>query len=55
MLVFFDLISKVYIIHLTFIEKLNLVVQPTNVNTLKIDGTTLEIYEIIVVVFLIID
>ena len=41
--------------HLVFAERLGLVVQTTNVSAQKIDGTTLETYEIVVVVFSVTD
>ena len=41
--------------YLTFVEKLDLVVQTTNVGTQKIDGTTLETYKIMVAAFSITD
>ena len=41
--------------HLTFAKRLGFVVQSTNVGTQKIDGTTLETYEIVVAVFLMTD
>ena len=37
--------------HLAFAERLDLVVQTTNVGAQKIDGTTLETYRIVVAVF----
>ena len=50
-----DLGSEVNVIHPTFIEKLGLVVQTTNVGAQKIDGITFETYEMVVVVFSVTD
>ena len=41
--------------HLAFVEKLGLVVQTTNVGAQKIDGTTLETYRMVVLVFSVTD
>ena len=35
-------------IYLAFAKKLGFAIQSTNVNTQKIDGTTLETYEIVI-------
>ena len=55
MLVLFNLGSEVNAIHPTFVEKLGLVMQTTNVNAPKIDGTSFEIYEIVIAAFLVTD
>ena len=55
LLAFLDLDSKVNTIHLTFAEKLGLVVQTTNVSAQKIDGTTLKTYKMMVAAFSITD
>ena len=47
--------SKVNTIHLTFAEKLGFAMQTTNIGTKKIDGTAFETFEIVVVVFSVID
>ena len=41
--------------HPAFAERLGFVVQTTNIDTLKINGTTLEIYRIVVAAFLVTD
>lgn len=55
MSVFFDSSNEVNIIHSTFIKKLSLIVQSTNVGIQKIDYIVFETYEIIVAVFSVID
>ena len=55
MLAFFDLSNKVNIIYLIFIEKLNLIVQFTNVSIQKIDDTIFKIYKMIVAIFSVIN
>ena len=50
-----DLGSKVNIIYPAFAKRLGLVVQTTNIGTQKIDGTTFETYEMVIVAFLVID
>ena len=47
--------SEVNIMYPTFAERLSFVVQTTNVSTQKIDGTTLETYEIVVAAFSVTD
>ena len=46
-----DSSSEVNAMHPAFVERLGLVVQTTNVGAQKINGTTLEIYEIVVAAF----
>ena len=55
LLALLDSDSEVNIIHLAFVEKLGLIVWTTNVDTQKIDGTTLDIYGMVVPVFLVTD
>ena len=55
MLALFDLGNKINVIHLTFVEKLGFIIQSININAQKIDVTILETYEIIIVVFLVIN
>ena len=43
--------NEVNVMYLTFVEKLGLVVQTTNVGTQKIDDTILETYKIVVAAF----
>ena len=47
--------SEVNAMHPAFAEKLGLVVRTTNVGAQKIDGTTLEIYGMVVAAFLVTD
>ena len=47
--------SEVNTIHLTFVKKLDFSIRPIEVGAQKIDGTTLNIYGIIVAAFLVID
>ena len=47
--------SEVNSIHLTFARKLGLPVRPINVGAQKIDGTMLDIFEMVVIAFSIID
>ena len=55
MLALLDLGSEVNVIHPVFIEKLGLVVRTINIGAQKIDGTTLETYEMVVVAFSVTD
>ena len=48
---FFDLCSDVNAMHPTFVERLGLVVQTTNVGAQKIDSTTFETYGMVVAAF----
>ena len=41
--------------HLAFVKRLGLVIQTTNVGTQKINGTTLETYKMMILVFSVID
>ena len=54
-LVFFDFDNEVKAIHPAFAERLGLMMQATNVGTQKINGITLETYEIMVAVFSVTD
>ena len=47
----FNLSSKVNVIHSTFVKKLGFLVQTINIDTQKIDGTTLESYRMVVAAF----
>ena len=47
--------SEVNAIHPAFAKELSLLIRPTDVGVQKIDGTTLDTYEIVVVVFLVKD
>ena len=51
----FDSSNKVNIIYLIFTKKLRLFIIPTDIGTWKIDDTMLDIYKIIVAVFLMTD
>ena len=53
MLVLFDSGSKVNAIYSTFTGELKLSIRPTDIKTQKIDGTTLDTFGIIVIVFLV--
>lgn len=55
MLMLFDSKSKVNTLYSIFTKKLGLSIQPTDVETQKIDGTTPNIYKIIVAAFLVTD
>ena len=55
MLALFDLGNEVNAIYLIFARKLGLVMQTTNVGIQKIDDTTFETYEIVIVVLSITD
>ena len=50
-----DLGSEINAMHPAFAKKLGLVVQTTNIDTQKIDGTTLETYKMIVAAFSVTD
>ena len=50
-----NLSSEVNVMHLAFAKRLGLVMQATNVGAQKIDGTTLESYEMVVAAFSVID
>ena len=50
-----NLRSKVNIIYLTFAKQLSLFVRPTDFGAQKIDGTTLNIYRIVVAIFSVVD
>ena len=50
-LVLLDLGSEINAIHTIFAEKFGFMMQTTNVGAQKIDGTTLEIYKMVVAVF----
>ena len=54
-LVLFDSVSKVNAVYLTFAKELGLSIRPTDVEVQKIDGITLDIYEMVVAVFLVTD
>ena len=54
-LVFFNSDSEVNIIHPTFAQELRLPIKPTDLKAQKIDGTMLDIYEIVVAAFLVIN
>ena len=47
--------NEINAIHPTFAKKLGLLIRPTDIGEQKIDGITLDTYEIVVVAFLIID
>ena len=47
--------SEVNTIYLTFVKKLGLSIKPTEVGMQKIDSTTLDIYRMVVAVFLVTD
>ena len=47
--------SKVNAIYSNFANKLGFSIRPTDVETQKIDGTMLDTYKMVVVVFLVID
>ena len=47
--------SEVNVMHPAFAKRLDLVIQTTNVGVKKIDGTTLEIYRIVVAAFSVTD
>ena len=47
--------SEVNIIHLTFAKQLGLSIRPTDIRVQNINSTTLDIYEIVVAVFSIVD
>ena len=47
--------SEVNAIHPTFAKQLGLLIQPTNVEAQKIDGTTLDTYEMVVAAFSVVD
>ena len=51
----FDLASKVNAVHPAFAKKLGLLIRPTNVRAQKINGTTLNNFGIVVVVFSVTD
>ena len=55
MLVFFDSNIKLNTIYLIFAKKLGFFIRPTDVEVQKIDNTTLDIYKMIVVAFLMTD
>ena len=55
MLAFFDSDSKINAIYLIFASKLGFSIRPTNVGVQKIDGTTLDTFEIVVAAFLMTD
>ena len=55
MLTLLDSGSKVNAMQPAFAEKLGLIVQSTNVGAQKIDGTTLEIYGMVVAAFSVTD
>lgn len=55
MLILFDSRNKINTIYLTFAKKLLFLIQLIDIVVLNIDGSMLKIYEIVVVVFLIID
>ena len=50
-----DSSSKVNTVHLAFAKELGLSIRPTDIGAQKIDGTTLETYEMIVTAFLVED
>lgn len=52
MLALFDLGSEVNIIYLTFAKKLELSIRLINVGVQKVDGITLDTYEMVVTPFL---
>ena len=52
-LVLFDSSSEINTIHLIFIEKFGFLMQTTNVGAQKINGITLETFEIVVAAFLV--
>ena len=52
-LALFDLGSKVNAIYLTFARELDLSIRPTDVGAQKIDGTTLDNFEMVVTPFLV--
>ena len=51
----FDLGSKVNGVHSAFAKELGLLIRLTNIRAQKIDGTTLDIYKMLVAVFLVKD
>ena len=51
MSVVFDSGSKVNAMHMAFVIKFGFVVQTINIGTQKIDGTTFEIYKMIIAAF----
>ena len=53
MLALFDLGSEVNAVHPAFAKELGLLIRPTDVGAQKIDGTTLDTYEMVVAAFLI--
>ena len=55
MLLLFESSNEVNAIHPTFTQKLGLSIRPTDVETQKIDGTTLDTYRMIVAIFFITD
>lgn len=55
MLVLFDSENKVNTIYLTFAKKLSFLIKPIDVEVQKIDGTTLDTYEMMVAAFLVIN
>lgn len=55
MLALLNLKNVVNAIYLTFAKELDFSIQLTDVGTQKIDGNTLDTYEMIVVAFLVID
>lgn len=55
MLALRDIGNKVNVIYLVFVEMFGLVVYSNNINVKKIDDTTLEIYRIVLMAFLVID
>ena len=55
MLALLDLGSEINVMHLTFAEKLGLVIQITNIGTQKINGTIFETYKMVVAAFSVID
>ena len=54
-LALYDLGSKVNAIHLTFAQELRLFIKPIDVRAQKIDGIMLDNFEMVVIVFLVID
>lgn len=50
-----DLGSKVNAMHLAYAKKFGLIIQKTDVRAQKFDGTTLEIFEIVITAFLVKD
>ena len=53
--VLFDSGNEVIAMHLVFAKRLSLVMQATNVGSQKIDGNTLETYEMVVAAFSVTD